>query len=76
MVVQMVGFHDPVGDLPRFLDAMERAGFCERRLDALSTDADGRLWRKVPNRRWWATTSPTYQTAREVVLIHGLKSCG
>lgn len=73
LVTQMVGFHDPATDLPRYLDAMDRAGLAEVRLDELATADDGRLWRRVPNRRWWATNAPDYHTASEVVLLHMLK---
>lgn len=73
LVVQIVGFHDPGQDLPRYLATLDRAGFVERTYAELSTGDDGRLWRKVPNRRWWATNAPEYHTAREVVLLHALK---
>lgn len=71
VVVQMVGFHNPTHDLPRYLLAMKRSGFTEVRLPELATRADGRLWRHVPNRRWWTVNQPTAaNTAREVVLFH------
>jgi len=72
-VVQMVGFHDPATDLPRYLAAMHGAGFEEVRIPTLATNPDGRLWRSVPNRRWWATNAPEYRTAAEVVLVHLLR---
>lgn len=73
IVMQMVGFHNPARDLPRYLAAMEHAGLEEVSVPTLATAQDGRLWRTVPNRRWWATTSPEYRTAAEVVLVHLLK---
>jgi hypothetical protein len=73
MVVQMVGFHDPATDLPRYLLAMEQAGFTEVRLPELANAEDGRLWRSVPNRRWWAANAAGMQTSAEVVLVHVLK---
>jgi len=74
VLVQMVGFHDPVKDLPRYLTAMEKAGFTEIKVPELATRG-GRLWRGVPNRRWWVQDGTKgIHTAREVVLVHK-KSC-
>lgn len=72
VLVQMVGFHNPAADLPRYLAAMARAGFTEFTLDQLGEDAsDGRLWRGVPNRRWWVQDGTRgLHTAQEVVLLH------
>ena len=66
----MVGFHNPQHDLPRYLDAMYGAGFEEVRYDDAATEDDGRLWRSVPNRRWWAANAADMHTASEVVLFH------
>jgi hypothetical protein len=77
-VVQLVGFSQADRDLPRYLRAMEEAGFKERQFGALATAGDGRLWRDVPGRRWWVAaaakegTAPG--TAREVVLVHRLRT--
>jgi hypothetical protein len=72
--VQIVGFREADTHLPRYLEALEQAGLQEVRFEELATGPDGRLWRAVPNRRWWTQTSATQdrtkQTAREVVLIH------
>ena len=71
VVVQMVGFHNSNQDLPRYLLAMKRTGFSEVRIPELATRADGRLWRRVPNRRWWTVNQPAAaNTAQEVVLFH------
>ena len=55
---------------------MNRAGFSEVIFDQLATADDGRLWRDVPGRRWWAKAGDRSEvvqhTAREVVLIHKL----
>lgn len=73
-VVQMVGFNNVAQQFDRYLDAMAEAGFVEILLPELATADDDRLWRFVPGRRWW-TTSTSMQavaphTSREVVLIH------
>lgn len=70
VVVQMVGFHNPDDDLRRYLETMAAAGFTEVNVPELANDR-GRLWRDVPNRRWWVQDgSKGVNTAREVVLIH------
>lgn len=70
VMVQMVGFHNPKKDLPRYLQTMEDAGFTEVIVPDLGNEA-GRLWRDVPNRRWWVQDGTKgVHTAREVVLVH------
>lgn len=75
-IVQMVGFHEPRRQLPRYLRVMNQAGFREVRFPDLATARDGRLWREVPGRRWWvlagALDTAAPHTSREVVLIHRL----
>lgn len=73
-VVQVVGFNDVTDHVGRYLRVLADAGFEEVTFDELATDEDGRLWRDVPGRRWWAragqrsTVAPN--TSREVVLVH------
>lgn len=75
-VVQIVGFNDGPEQFQRYLDAMEFAGFKEKLHPELATGDDGRLWRDVPNRRWWnearARKGEHLHTSREVVLVHHL----
>lgn len=75
-LVQVVGFNDIVDQLQRYLETMRRAGFREVKFEQLATDKDGRLWRDVPGRRWWARAGDRSEivqhTAREVVLVHRL----
>ncbi len=75
-IVQVVGFNDLNDQLPRYLSVMERVGLAEFRPGDVGTDADGRLWRDVPGRRWWARAGDRAEvvqhTAREVVLFHRL----
>jgi DNA modification methylase len=75
-LVQMVGFHDPVNDLLRYLDAMDNAGFEEFLVPELGAgEDDSRLWRDVPNRRWWVQDGTKgIHTAKEVVLLHKKKT--
>jgi hypothetical protein len=73
-LVQMLGFSDPLWQLPRYLDTMEQAGFAEVHFKDLATSLDGRIWRSVPNRRWYATYHQDNSSAssQEVVLFHRL----
>ncbi len=75
-IVQVVGFNDLKDQLPRYLSVMDRVGLVEIRMDDLGTDEDGRLWRDVPGRRWWARAGDradvVRHTSREVVLFHRL----
>jgi hypothetical protein len=79
-LVQVVGFNNVDAQLDQYLRAMERAGFIEVKHAGLATAKDGRLWRNVPGRRWWAHAGDRAQiaphTAREVVLTHRLSSVG
>ena len=72
VLVQMVGFHDHEEHLSRYLATMERAGFTEFIAPELGKGSvDGRLWRGVPNRRWWVQDGTRgVHTAQEVVLVH------
>jgi hypothetical protein len=68
LVVQMVGFSEPSWQLPKYLNSMNEAGFKE-----LSIQGKGRLWRSVPNRKWYADLKGKISSSREVVLLHRLK---
>jgi hypothetical protein len=68
--VQMVAFSDPRLQLPRYLAAMERSGLFELLLPSLEGEGDGRLWRRVPNRRWYSNQRGDTPGSQEVVLIH------
>jgi hypothetical protein len=70
LVVQMLAFKEPEGQLPRYLAAMEAAGFGEVLPRALGFPMSGRLWRTVPGRRWFALIQGDLATSQEVVLFH------
>lgn len=72
LLVQMVGFSDPSWQLPRYLDVAEEAGFCELKIPSLPNSGDGRLWRLVPNRKWYADQRGRIPSSKEVVLFHRL----
>lgn len=68
--VQMVAFAEPSWQLPRYLQVMEEIGLSEVFLPTLHGDRDGRLWRSVPNRRWYSDQRGETPGSKEVVLIH------
>lgn len=71
LVVQLVAFSQPGVQLPRFLSAMERAGYREVHLSARNGRAN-RQRREVPNRKWYANQWGLNGTRREVLLFHQL----
>ncbi len=65
-IVQLVAFSDPSWQLPRYLETMEECGFKEFELSA----SDERIWRDVPNRKWYTDIRPTGRASRELLLTH------
>jgi hypothetical protein len=70
IIVQMVAFSDASWQLPRYLETMEEAGLRELFLRGLRGERDGRLWRSVPNRRWYSDQRGETPGSQEVVLFH------
>jgi DNA methylase len=70
IIVQMVAFSEPQWQLPCYLKAMLEAGLTEALLPQLKGQADGRLWRNVPGRRWYSAQRGTTPGSQEVVLFH------
>jgi hypothetical protein len=70
IIVQMLAFSDRRWQLPRYLEAMRDAGLEEVFLPMLADQRDGRLWRSVPNRRWYSDQRGETPGSQEVVLIH------
>lgn len=68
--VQMVAFSEPLWQLPRYLETMKNLGLIELLLPALKGEGDGRLWRSVPNRRWYSDQRGETPGSQEVVLFH------
>lgn len=69
IIVQLIAFSESDAQLPRYLDVMEAAGLEEVRELNIDTE-DGRLWRTVPNRKWYAQKSTSPRASNEVVLFH------
>jgi len=72
LLVQLVAFSDPAWQLTTYLNVMEEAGFKEMAPQGAANSSDGRVWRRVPNRKWYALQKESQATAKEVVLFHRL----
>lgn len=73
-VVQVVAFSDPDWQLPRYLSVADDAGFREHFVAPRNNLAPAdRLWRNVPNRKWYAHQKGRTSGSQEVVLFHKLK---
>lgn len=73
ILVQLVAFSDPSWQLPAFLKALDQAGFCEIQFPAVSQYPDERLWRQVPNRKFYADQKGSIAASKEVLLVHQLR---
>jgi hypothetical protein len=71
-IVQMIAFSNPRDQLPRYLRLMNNTGFQEVFLSTKKTHK--RIWRKVPNRKWYADVQGDTPSSKEVILIHKLLS--
>lgn len=72
LLIQLVAFSDPSWQLPRYLEVMEEANFTEFESPFPAISSDGRLWRYVPNRKWYADQKGSTAGSKEVVLFHRL----
>lgn len=70
-IVQMVAFSDASWQLPLYMEMMSDSGFKEVGV-AATNSPDGRLWREVPNRKWYTANTKKTGT-KEVVLFHKLR---
>ena len=73
MIVQVVAFSEPEWQLPRYLSVADDVGMTECYLPDCTDSPDGRLWRTVPNRRWYADQRGVTNGSEEVVLFHHLR---
>lgn len=72
IIVQMLAFSEPSWQLQEYLSVMKKAGLSEIKFRDLANDTDGRIWRQVPNRKWYASQKGTLGASSEVVLFHRL----
>jgi hypothetical protein len=66
-LVQLLAFRDPARQLPQYLAVMREVGLREVGSD---TSIRRRVWRKVPNRKWYAELMGQTSASSEVLLIH------
>ena len=74
-LVQLVAFSEPEWQLRKYLKALHQSGFSEVKVPYFQS-SDGRLWRHVPNRKFYAMHRPKISSAKEVLLIHRYASEG
>jgi hypothetical protein len=69
LVVQLVAFSDPDTQLPPYLDALRSAGLVESDVYGFAGSLE-RVWRIIPNRKWYARIKGDLPAREEVLLIH------
>jgi len=67
LIVQLVGFSNIENQLSFYLSAMEKAGFEEI---FPITHSGERIWRFVPNRKWYTQKADKWDTSKEVLVFH------
>lgn len=70
VLVQLVAFSDPSWQLPKYLTILGKAGFVEIKFASIANSEDGRVWRSVPHRKWYAESRDRTLSSREVVVFH------
>jgi DNA modification methylase len=76
-VVQLVAFSRPEWQLPAYLRKMAEAGFTELMpLCDVKYLFEGRVWRQVPGRKWYAKNRGEIPASKEVVLFHRISQKG
>jgi hypothetical protein len=75
IVAQLVAFPKPDWQLAEYLLAMREAGFTELEPRCSKSNLrNGRLWRDVPGRKWYANRRGNFGAGSEVLLLHTLSS--
>lgn len=68
-LVQLVSFSSPTIQLPKFLDCLVNAGFTECGITS-DSGYNVRIWREIPNRRWYTNLGDNNGGRQEVLLVH------
>lgn len=69
IVAQLVAFEHAATQLPVYLDTMKAAGY--REVKILAGSGDQRVWREVPNRKWYSSIrKEEHDSVKEVLLLH------
>jgi DNA methylase len=74
-VVQLVAFSKPDAQLAPYLEAMQAAGLEETDVCGFAGSFE-RVWRIVPNRKWYARVKGDLPKRQEVLLIHRKRRSG
>lgn len=69
LVVQLVAFSDPDTQLAPYLESLEAVGLEEAEIPDLYSP-QRRIWREVPNRKWYANLRAGTHSSRELLLVH------
>ncbi len=64
LAIVVVAFSEKRTQFSPFMDAMRDAGFSE--IKNITASSEGRIWREVPNRRWYNNLGRT--TAAKLIL--------
>jgi hypothetical protein len=72
LVVQLVAFSNPEKQLEAYLSGLNDVGLEEVNLGSELGTLD-RIWRRVPNRKWYANLKPQQHASNELLLVHRLK---
>lgn len=70
IIVQLVGFSDHKKFLGRYIEMMDSAGYEEIVMKTDAIDRIKRIWRSVPNRKWYANSKNKISSSKEVLLVH------
>jgi hypothetical protein len=70
LVIQLVGFSNHKKFLGKYLEMMSAAGYEEVPISTDKLNRIKRIWRSVPNRKWYANAKNDISSSKEVLLIH------
>lgn len=69
LVIQLVGFSNHKKFLGKYLEMMTTAGYEEVPITTDKLNRIQRIWRSVPNRKWYVA-SKNHSSSKEVLLVH------
>jgi len=69
-LVQLVAFSSPEWQFPLFLEILKECNFDEVLYNDMPHAVEGRSWRTVPNRKFYADRKGNTHSSKEVLLIH------
>lgn len=70
LIIQMIAFSDVHLQLAKYLQVMNDAGYKEVGLIEDSSDKVQRIWRNIPNRKWYNYNKANIDSRKEVLLFH------